>query len=175
MRVVEHRRHSRREPTGVHLSPAGIALARRVGPSFGRFDRVVASTKPRAIETVEALGFPLDATLPELAVLPDDAGLDVEAEHPRSFEDYVTLTHRHRRMAEYANGVAALLQAELERVPDGGRLLMISHAGIIEFGAAAARPSDARTFGATADVLEGVRLTLDHGRWVRGEVLRVPA
>lgn len=173
MRVVEHRRHSERDPASVHLNERGVALARRIGPSLGRFDRVVSSPKPRAVETVQALGLTLDATLPALATLPDDAGLDMAAESPRSFADYVRLTERHPRMAEFAREHAALMQAELERLPEGGRLLMISHAGVVEFGAAAARPSEARSWGPTANPLEGVRLSLDGGRWVRGEVLRV--
>lgn len=173
MRVIEHRRHSRRDPGSVHLSSAGVELARRLGPTLGRFDRAVSSPKPRAIETVEALGFPLDATIDELAILPDDAGLAMDAESPRTFADYVRLVGHHPEMTRYAHRQAALMRSELEQVPEGGRLLMISHAGVLEFGAAACRPSDARTWGATADVLEGVRLTLDRSRWVRGEVLRV--
>jgi hypothetical protein len=52
---------------------------------------------------------------------------------------------------------------------------MISHAGVIEFGAAAALPGLARTWGAPLGYLEGVRLTWDGHRWADGEILRVPA
>jgi broad specificity phosphatase PhoE len=174
MRTVEHRRHSVRNPANVHLSREGIALARRVAPSLRRFDRVVASPKPRAVETVEALGLTLDATVPDLAVMPDDVGLAVDALAPRSFADYVRFTKRSRTAAEYALRQSTRMREELEKVPEEGRLLMVSHAGIVEFAAAAARPKEALSFGSPAGPLEGVRLVLDRGEWVRGEVLRVP-
>jgi broad specificity phosphatase PhoE len=172
MRIIEHRRHSRRDPVGIHLNREGLELARRVAPTLGRFDRVVSSPKPRAVETAQALGLTVDALLPELAMMPDDVGLPVDELQPRSFADYVRFVARSETMAEYAQGQATLMREELERLPEGGRLLMVSHGGIIEFGAAAARPADAMTWGAPAGYLEGVRLTLSRGEWVRGEVLR---
>jgi len=174
MRVIEHRRHSLREPGGPHLSREGIALARRVAPSIGRFDRVATSPKRRAVETAEALGLTVDATIEELAEMPDDAGLAVDTLGARSFADYVRGVTRSRGMAEYGRRQAGLMRRELERLPEGGRLLLISHGGVIEFGAVAARPKDARGWGPPVGHLEGVRLFLDRGRWVRGEILRVP-
>jgi broad specificity phosphatase PhoE len=175
MRVVEHRRHSRRDPAGIHLNRAGLELARRIAPTLGAFDRVVTSPKPRALETAQALGFTVDAVLPELGVMPDDVGIAVDELHPRSFGDYVRLTERSEAMAEYAQQQAELMREELERLRDGSRLLMVSHGGIIEFGAAAARPSDAKSWGEPAGYLEGFRLSLSRGEWVRGEVLRAPS
>jgi broad specificity phosphatase PhoE len=174
MRVVEHRRHSLRELTGPHLSREGLALARRVAPSLGRFDRVVTSPKRRAVETAEALGLTVDATLEELGEMPDDAGLAVDTLGPRSFADYVRGVARSRTMAHYGHRQAELMRRELEHLAEDGRLLLVSHGGIIEFGAAAARPKDARGWGPPLGHLEGVRLYLDRGSWVRGEVLRVP-
>jgi broad specificity phosphatase PhoE len=175
MRVVEHRRHSRRDPADIHLSQDGVDLAGRVALTLGHFDRVVASPKPRAVETVEALGFSLDAVLPDLGVMPDDVGFAVATSSPRSFGDYVRASERSAAMAEYALRQATLMREELMRLPDGGRLLMISHAGVIEFAVAASRPQDALFWGPVPGYLEGARLFLDRGAWVRGEVLRVPA
>ncbi|MGA8709818.1 MAG: histidine phosphatase family protein [Thermoplasmata archaeon] len=172
MRVLEHRRHSRRDPAGIHLNREGLELARRIAPTLGRFDRVVTSPKPRALETAEALGFSVDALLPELAMMPDDVGLPIDELHPRSFADYVRFVGRSEAMADYAQTQATLMREELERLPDGGRLLLVSHGGIIEFGAAGARPGDAMTWGEPVGYLEGIRLTLSRGEWVRGEVLR---
>ena len=174
MRVVEHRRHSRRDPANIHLSREGVALARRVARTLVRFDRVVTSPKPRAVETAQALGFPVDAVLPDLGVMPDDVGLPVDELNPRSFADYVRGVERSEAMAEYAARQALRMREELERLPEGGQLLMVSHGGVIEFGAAASRPQAALSFGPPAGHLEGVRLFLDRGKWVRGEVLRVP-
>jgi len=174
MRVLEHRRHSRRETGGVHLSREGRALARRVAGTVGPFDRVVTSPKPRAIETAEALGFTVDATLDELAEMPDDVGLSDEALGNRSFVDYVRAVERSEEVAAYARRQAEVMRAQLARAPDpDGRLLLVSHGGIIELGAAAARPEDARAWGESLGYLEGVRLYWDRGKWVRGEVLRV--
>jgi len=175
MRVVEHRRHSRRESGDVHLSRAGRALARRVAATIGPFDRVVTSPKHRAVETAEALGFAVDATLPELAEMPDDVGLSDDVLGDRSFADYVRAVERSEAVAEYAHRQAELMRQQLARLTDpDGRLLMVSHGGVIELGAAAARPEEARDWGGPLGHLEGVRLYLDRGKWVRGEVLRVP-
>ncbi|HYA70332.1 MAG TPA: histidine phosphatase family protein [Thermoplasmata archaeon] len=173
MRVLEHRRHSLRAPSDPHLSPAGVALARRVAGTIGPFERVVTSPKKRAVETAEALGFSVDATIAELAEMPDDAGLAVDTLGDHMFADYVRGVARSHAMAEYAHRQAELMARELDRLPEGGRLLLISHGGIIEFGAAAARPREARTWGEPLGPLEGVRLFRDHGSWVRGEVLRI--
>jgi len=174
MRVLEHRRHSRRNAPDVHLNREGVELARRVAPTLGRFDRVVTSPKPRAIETAEALGFTVDAQLPQLGLMPDDADLSVDGALPHSFADYARLVARRESMRSYARGQAALMRRELERLPEGGRLLLVSHGEVIEFGAVAARPEEARNWGPSLHPLEGVRLTLDRGVWVQGEVLRVP-
>ena len=174
MQVIEHRRHSRRETGGVHLSNEGRALARRVARTIGRFDRVVTSPKPRAIETAEALGFTVDTTLAELGEMPDDAGLSDDEFGNHTFVDYVRSVQRSEAAAEYAHRQADLMRTQLARLPESnGRLLMVSHGGIIELGAAVARPDEARGWGDGLGHLEGVRLYLDRGKWVRGEVLRV--
>ena len=174
MREVEHRRHSRRDPGGPHLNGEGREIARRVAPLLGRFDRVVSSPIPRAVETVEALGLKVDATLADLAMVAEEVQRVLEAYPPTSFADYVSLARRRRVVAEFARRQANLMREELERLPDGGRLLIISHGGVIELGAAGARPQDIRSFGPTAGYLEGVRLGLDDGDWVRAEPVRVP-
>ncbi len=48
-----------RTQPGQHLSQAGVGLARRVGKTMGRFDRVAASTLPRAYETARGSGWPV--------------------------------------------------------------------------------------------------------------------
>ena len=174
MRVIEHRRHSIRDPAGIHLNARGVELARRVAPSLGRFDRVVTSPKPRAVETAQALGFNVDATLPELAEMPDDAGLSDDEFGSHTFADYVRAIDRSEAVSEYARHQAELMRTHLALLADpNGRLLMVSHGGVIELGAAAARPDDARGWGEGLGHLEGVRLYLDRGKWVRAEVLRV--
>ncbi len=172
MRVLEHRRHSLREAVGGHLSPAGRELARRVGATIGPFDRVVSSPVPRAVETVEALGFRVDAQRAELGPLPEEVSARVDVARPRSFGAYVTLVGASEVVGGFARSQATLWREELERLPDGGRLLMVSHGGLIELGVAAAAPIPAGTWGAPLAPLDGVLLAEIAGRWSRAEVVR---
>jgi phosphohistidine phosphatase SixA len=174
MRMLEHRRHARPDATRIHLSRVGTALTRKVGASLPRFDRVVTSPKPRAVETAQAMGFRVDATLDALAETPGDAGVSMEESPPRTFADFVTLVEQSAEMAGYAREQLGLWRAELEKVRENGALLLVSHSGVVESGAAAAVPREARGWGPSLAPLEGVRLTWDGARWTSGEVVRVP-
>jgi broad specificity phosphatase PhoE len=134
----------------------------------------VTSPKPRAIETAEAMGRTVDTTLAALSEMPDDAGVPMDLLRPRTFFDYAETVHRSPVAATYAAGQAELWRTELERVPDGKALLMISHAGVIELGAVAALPRVAPSWGSALGYMEGVRLHWDGRGWASGEVLRVP-
>jgi broad specificity phosphatase PhoE len=174
MRTLQHRRHSRRDPTGAHLNEAGLALARRVAPGLPRFARAVTSPRPRAVETAEALGYRVDATIPELAELPDDAGVESVEEFRRmDVPRYVRLLGESPSFRRYAGDQAELWRRELARVADGEALLMVSHGTIIEAGMLAALPALRDGGGGPLDYLEGVELRLEGGRWVGGSVLRV--
>jgi len=59
MRMIEVRRHSLVQDH-VHLSQAGIDLARPVGSTLGPFNRVVTSQILRTVETAVAMGFAVD-------------------------------------------------------------------------------------------------------------------
>lgn len=175
MRTLEHRRHSRRDPGGVHLNAAGLALARSVAPGLPRFDRVVTSPLPRAVETAEAMGLAVDAMLAPLAEMTDEVGA-LLASAPGlgpTFDRIAGYLGRSHAIREFADQQLALWRAELDRVPEGGGLLMISHGGLIELGAAAALPEVVRGWGAGFGYLEGVRMTWDGRRWNSAEVLRV--
>jgi broad specificity phosphatase PhoE len=135
---------------------------------------VATSPRPRAVETAEAMGFPVSETLPWLAEMPDDVGISVDELLPRSFADYAKLAERSESMGDYARSMAERCRKELMGLPDGSRLLLISHGGIIEFSAVAALPDQANDWGPLVGYLEGFRLELEDGRWTRGDVLRVP-
>jgi broad specificity phosphatase PhoE len=174
MRTLQHRRHSRRDPSSVHLNEAGLALARRVAPGLPRFARAVTSPRPRAIETAEALGCRVDATIPALAELPDDVGIEsVEAFRRMGLPQYLRLLEESAAFRRFATDQAELWRRELERVADGEALLMVSHGSIIEAGALGALPALMEGGGGPLDYLEGVELRLERGRWVGGAVLRV--
>lgn len=173
MRSVEVRRHSLREPLGDHLSPEGVELVHRVAPTLPRMDRVVTSAKVRAIETAEGLGLPIDRTIRELGQIPDEVQARVDEANPRSFAEYVVLVARNAGIRAFAASQVELWRSELDPLPEEGRLLVVSHGGIIELGAAAAVPEEARRWGAPLSVLEGIRLFWDGDRCARGEVLRL--
>jgi broad specificity phosphatase PhoE len=173
MRTIEHRRHAPREMRGDRLSPAGREMARRLGGSLRTYDRVVTSPKARAVETAELLGYRVSATLPGLGDVPDDAGVPLAEHRPRTFADFAALFEQSSAMQTFAREQARLWQHELEKVPENGFLLMISHSGIIESGAVAALPDAARAWGEPLSYLEGVSLVWDGKKWVSGEVLRV--
>jgi len=175
MRSLVHRRHSLRSPGDIHLSPEGVELARRVGGLSGRFDRVFTSPKPRAVETALSMGYSVDAEWEELGSVPEPVGRFLDREMPSTFGDYVrwaTTVHEVRAAAE---SLARQWGEELDRVPDGGRVLLVSHAGVIELGAAGALPEEAVRWGPILGPLEGIHLDRERGRWRHGEVLRVGA
>ena len=175
MRVLEHRRHSLRAPGDPHLSAEGVRLAHSVAPRLGSFRRVITSTAVRAVETATELGRPAELQLDELRQMPADVGRQVESVvSPASFQKYWKLVQRERAVREFAEGQASLWRRLLSDLPDGSRLLMISHGGIIELGSLAARPQEAPTWGLAVAPLEGVRLSLQGQRWVEGAVLRLP-
>ncbi|MCI4373253.1 MAG: histidine phosphatase family protein [Thermoplasmata archaeon] len=172
MRSLIHRRHSLRAPGDVHLSSEGLALAREVGRTSGPFDRVVTSPKPRAVETAIAMGYSVDAEWEELGSMADPVGRFLEREAPSTFGEFVrwaTTVHEVRAAAE---ALARRWGNELDRLPEGGRMLLVSHAGVVELGAAGAVPDLAIRWGATLAPLEGIRLDRDRGRWVDGAVIR---
>jgi broad specificity phosphatase PhoE len=175
VRLLEHRRHSRRLPGGVHLTREGVALARRVAETTGPFDRVIASSAPRAIETAVAMGYAVDAEVRGLLAMPSAVDRQLAEHPPTSFADYVTAVSGSAVTRQFAERQEALWRAELGRLPEGGRLLVISHGGVIEFGTAAAVPEVAKDWGRPLAYLEGVRLQLDGDRWAGAEVVRVEA
>src|SRR3954453_1958061 len=67
MRILEIRRHARRERPAQHLIQRGVTMARRLGKKLGPFDRVVSSPLPRCVETAVAMGFAVDEDCPGLA------------------------------------------------------------------------------------------------------------
>ncbi|MFZ0700132.1 MAG: histidine phosphatase family protein [Thermoplasmata archaeon] len=174
MRILEHRRHGQRLPGGTHLSAEGVRRARIVGNSIGPFYRVVTSPRPRAIETAVAMGFAVEYEIPELARFPEDlepaAGATDGERIP--FGAWAREIKHNPRLREYAETQEFLWRSALEGVPDGGKVLMISHGGIIEVGALGADFEEARGLGDGLQYLEGVRLEWTGTKWGRIELVR---
>ena len=172
--IVEHRRHSMRHKPGRHLSQEGVDLARRVGADLGPFDRVVTSTVPRAAETAVAMGFAVSDEVEALSSLPP--GFEDEITWDAGFARMAAIVKRKPDgvVARFAGELAALLHALADRLAPDGRLLVVSHGGIVEASAVGCLPDhDLTTWDHACNYCEGVRLHLAGGEWHGIEVLRV--
>jgi phosphohistidine phosphatase SixA len=111
---LELLRHAPRQPDEDRLSSAGRALAEDVGRSRQgtRFDAVFVSPAGRSAETAAWFLRGLGASLPPHEIVPGLAGADATGGSPE--------------------GMAAGVRALLDRIPDGGRGLAISHTPFVE-------------------------------------------
>ena len=136
MRRLELRRHAKRDPDGDRLSPLGRAEAEDVGRhATAAYDAVFVSPAERAAETAAWILRGAGAQLPDHEVVPGLAGRDAEGGTATSM----------------ARGVRALL----DRVPDGGTGLAISHTPFVERAAEGLAGEEPRPFGE----LEGILVT----------------
>ena len=174
MRVIEHRRHAMRTQPGEHLSQAGVELARAVGNSSERFDLVVTSTTPRAFETAIAMGFAVDEQLEDLARLSE--GFEEEAAWDAGYLAFAEAIRRAPAgaVARYSKAMMDLHRGLAERLPEGGRALIVSHGAVVEASALGCLPAnDFSDWGPACDYCEGVRLFFEGGAFTNGEPLRV--
>lgn len=172
MRHVEVRRHTMRAKPGQHLSVAGIQLAGRLGQRLGPFDLVITSTVPRALETAVAMGLDVDEQLEQLGLM--GSAVDAEIRWPASFAEFARVISQGGATARFAEAQATLWRSIVQRLPDGGQALVITHGGVVEAGAVACVPdADLRAWGPHCDYCEGVRLGFDGQRFTQVRVLRV--
>jgi broad specificity phosphatase PhoE len=161
---------------GAHVSQAGVDLARRVGESMGRFDRVMTSTLPRAYETAIAMGYAVDEEAEWLTTYGD--AIEAEAPYPQTFAAYIETVERGQATAAFARESARRWRAVAGHLPEAGRALMVSHGGVVELGAIGCLTADGvgvdfTAWGGPLDYCEGVRLMFAGDRCIDGEVLRV--
>jgi broad specificity phosphatase PhoE len=177
MRVLEVRRHSLVKDH-VHLSQAGVDLARQVGAGMGPFDLVYTSHITRTLETALAMGFAVDSQLPVLGEV--SAELRAEFGHherwtwERPFAAFADLIRRGGATARLGRAQAETWRTIIRGVPEGGQALVISHGSIIEVGIVACLPhGDHAAWGPSFDKCEGARLTFEGDEWTALELLRV--
>ena len=141
MRELELRRHARRDPHADRLSAEGRAQAEDVGrASQARYAVVFVSPAGRAAETAAWFLRGAGQQLPEHEVIPGLAGADASGGSPE--------------------GMAAGVRALLNRVPEDGRALAVSHTPFVERAAAGLTGHDVRPMAEC----EGLLVTLDGGR-----------
>ena len=178
MRILEVRRHSLVKDH-VHLSQAGVDLARRVGAASGPFDRVVTSRITRTLETAVAMGFAVDEQLEVLRKIEPNVWAEV-GHHERwawqePFVGFARLVGEGGATARLGRVQAAAWREIVRGVPEGGRALVISHGRVIESGAVTCFPhADHASWGAPFGKCEGLRLAYEGDIWSGVELLRVP-
>ncbi|WP_157930476.1 histidine phosphatase family protein [Glycomyces xiaoerkulensis] len=165
MPMLEIRRHSKRDsPEAVHLSQAGVELARWAGTMLGPFETVACSVAPRTRETAIAMGFAADrelATLPnirqfmaESAAAADDVGAP--------FTRLARLVGRPGPVQDYSKAMAAQWQDLMVPLGPGDAALVIGHGGHMECALVSLFPeADHDRWGALFGYMEGARLHFD--------------
>jgi broad specificity phosphatase PhoE len=158
---------------GQHLSQSGVTLARQVGASLGPFDRVITSPVPRAYETAIAMGFAVDVQVETLGRM--DEAVTQQVDWDAGFAGFAAQMQRvGSPAAAFIATQSAFWQSVIADLPDGGRVLMISHGGIVEAGAVGCLPNaDHQVWGEALDYCEGVRLAFDGERFVACQLRRI--
>lgn len=172
MRTLEIRRHTHRNVPQPHLSQTGVDLARRAGEGLGRFDRVVTSTVPRAFETAIAMGYAVDEQIEQLGLMNDR--VDTAIQWNAGFTAWAKAAQNNSVVTHYTQALADILRSIVHSLPDGSRVLIISHGGIVEASVIGCVPADTRfADDDPCGYCEGARLTFDGDAVVNFEMLRV--
>lgn len=170
MKTIEHRRHATRTKPSPHLNTAGVKRARRLGETAGPFHRVVTSPRKRAIETAVAMGFAVDETASVLKDIPK--ALESVVPHDAGFAAFYAAISKTPEAEKYMARLRAFFENELEKIPDGARLLVVSHGGVLEWSALACLPEKARGLGGPLDKCEAVEISWEKGKFVGVKALR---
>ena len=150
MRRLELRRHAKRDPEADRLTSEGRAQAEDVGRARGvRYEAVFVSPAERAAETAAWILQGAGHQLPEHAVIPGLAGKDASRGTPE--------------------GMAAGVRALLDRVPDDGDGLAISHTPFVERAMEGLTGVEPAPFAEC----EGIAVTLDDAGRVAVEEIRL--
>lgn len=180
MRWLEIRRHSltKKGPargSGSHLSQAGVDLAVRIGRRIGPVGYTAAGVVPRTLETALAMGYAVDE------LVDWDGGIGARDEVPHHAQwDWEHPYVRYAQLIRTGGQLAALAVRQVEqwrriveRVPDGGVALAISHGGVIEPGLVACLPAaEHPRWGRPFAHLDGARLGYEAGEWREVEFSR---
>lgn len=167
MPMLEIRRHSKRDgEQAVHLSQAGVELARWAGTLMGPFEVVAASVAPRTRETAIAMGF---AVTVEIPTLPNISEFMVESQQAARetggpFTKLARLIERPGVVQDYSRALTAQWRHLMTTLGPGDAALVIGHGGHLECGLVALFPDeDHDSWGPMFDYMEGARIHYDSG------------
>ncbi len=175
MPTLDIRRHAQRQDLSDNasaLSAAGRAMCERIAKSGPKYGLVVASPLPRAKETAERIAGRVDAVEP--ALLPDlgsyASSLFGEL---RTLSDWARLLREHPDAQRFADEQIPAWARLAARVDEKGRVLAVSHGGIIDLPAVLLMERlRVPITGASFGYGEGVRVTYAKGQPAAIEVLR---
>ncbi len=183
MKTLEVRRHSCTKKgddrgRGSHLSADGVLLAREVALDLPGFDYVMASTVPRTLETAVAMGYAVDDLVKVPQKLAGQAMVVVGHLERWSWKfpwlRFRELAAGHEVVGSYGEWLRDSWIAALDRVPDDGKALVVTHGRDIELGVLACLPDvpddELRRWGEPVHQCEGVTLAYSGGRF---ELLRI--
>jgi broad specificity phosphatase PhoE len=171
MKLIEIRRHALRRKPGPNLTQAGVDVARGIGQAQPRFQRVITSTVPRAVQTAVAMGWAVDEEV-ELLTTYGQAIEDV-LPWPQPFAAYAAARDL-PMVTQYLERLAAFYHKLLASLPEGGAALVVNHGGVAEMSAIACCPDTSAWDGEPhLECCEGVRLSWDHAECNSVEILRV--
>lgn len=161
--LLRHAERQNRADNSSHLSQAGIVQSRAAGIGFERFDLVVTSPLPRAVETAIVMGFAVHATHPGI----QDIGERILVHVPwdAGFAAWAAAYGSVAEVRAYVDYLASLSFGWLDRVAEGGSLLVVSHGGIVEALALGLNPeADGASLGEAAGYAEGFEAVVEHGQ-----------
>jgi broad specificity phosphatase PhoE len=177
MKILQHRRHSLKTLSGQNISPRGVELARQVGSTLGRFDYVATSSLTRTRETAEAMGFQVNEQLEELALIPSYLAQELAWEG--GFASWYDGTRPGSVGSAYVEELRDLHLRLLSKVPENGRLLIVSHSGVVEASAIACVSAsgneslEVRGWGELISYCEGFEVRFENGVFRTGKPLRI--
>lgn len=182
MKWVELRRHSFRDDAG-NLSPKGREVAERAAMTLaGPYQVYYSSSKPRAIQTIEAMGghdvkvddrFGL-GWASKIAPFEPQAQAAMKEKGIGLLDAYLEIPEIQAILKETAQEVLEAVIDVASRLPEGGKALVGTHGGTIEPAVLLALGDfHLKAVGKPLAECEGVRFLVDRGTIVGVEVLRL--
>lgn len=170
-KIIEHYRHALRSKPSPHLNAEGVRIARKLGERLSSYDLVITSPKKRAVETAVAMGFAVEKTVKILKDIPRD--VETKISYQLGFSAFAETIPEEPSVQAYLETLRGFHSRILEKVPDGGRALLVSHGGLVEWCALAVFPKAAE-WGGPLDKCEGIRLVFEGEKCVEGSPIRLP-
>ena len=171
MPTLEIRRHSYKGDSD-HLSHEGIQLARRLGSEMGPFELVITSHLLRAVETACAMGFAINETNQDLALLPSEVLAEVNWQG--GYPEFARAISCPGPTQDFGFKLKQICTSLMNGLTDIQQVLIISHGGLIEAATVACCGSDSvSSWNFAAGNCEGARIHYHEGSFQRPKPLRL--